>query len=152
MSAEKQALLFAERGDQLPADENMAVLEMPVEFSGAWRRTRHQTLADAALASQFGDEIEALRQLERAIATAEKAVELGRREVRLEAVGVSEVEFDRLAAPVGSARRRGCVVARRTALRSFASLIWSTAWSEQQRPLRSRAVSTSKTTTKKTAA
>jgi len=59
-----------------------------------------QQLIDRALAAQHGNKIAELKDLERAIESAESALETSRDEVRLEAGVFDPRKFDELAAPV----------------------------------------------------
>jgi hypothetical protein len=103
MKPKKQAQFFARHGDAVPAEVAAAVTEMPADFSGA-PKTRHDLLAASALEAQHGAEIAESAELEEAIAAAVSAVEIGRDEVRLEAVALDERNFNELEAPVEQKR------------------------------------------------
>jgi len=83
--------------ENMDPDMALAIVEMPVEFSGVLESERDQ-LIDTALRAQHGQAMDELVELERAIEIAESVVETGRDEVRQE-TGLSQHDFDERAAP-----------------------------------------------------
>jgi hypothetical protein len=75
-----------------------AVTEVPIEMTGI-AGTQRDLLIERALEAQHGETIAEIRELERGIELADRAVEASRDEVRKE-TGVDQKAFDELAAPV----------------------------------------------------
>jgi hypothetical protein len=84
--------------DRLDPQMAQAVMEVPVEMTGI-SGTQRDVLIERTLQAQHGDTIAEIKELERGIELAERAVEAGRDEVRKEA-GVDQKVFDELAAPI----------------------------------------------------
>lgn len=84
--------------DKLDPQMLQAVLEVPLEMTGV-AGTHRDLLIERALEAQHGEDIAAIKELERGIELAERAVEASRDEARRE-VGLDQKTFDELAAPI----------------------------------------------------
>ena len=82
-----------------------ALVTAPASLTGI-SQTHRQLLIDRALQAQYGDKIDELKELERAIEFAESAVETGRDEIRLEAGVFDPHRFNQLAAPAEERQTR----------------------------------------------
>lgn len=99
MKSDELTNYFARYGDNPPSEIAMAVTELPAEYSGV-PQSRHDLLTERALDAQFGNAIEEIKEIERAIEAAESSVEAARDEVRIE-VGIHDpAKFNELAAPI----------------------------------------------------
>jgi hypothetical protein len=94
--AERDAL--TRNPDKLDPQMVQALIQVPIEMTGI-AQTHHSLLVERALEAQHGEDIAAIKELDRGIELAERAVEASRDEVRKEA-GVDQKTFDELAAPI----------------------------------------------------
>ena len=94
--AERDAL--TRNPDKLDPQMVQALIEVPIEMTGI-AETHHSLIIERALEAQHGEDIAAIKDLDRGIELAERAVEASRDEVRKEA-GVDQKTFDELAAPI----------------------------------------------------
>jgi hypothetical protein len=85
--------------DNLPPVVAEAILTAPPELSGI-AETHRALLTEKALEAQHPGEMEQVSELQRAIEIAERAVEIGRDEVQIEAGVMDPHEFDTMAAPI----------------------------------------------------
>jgi hypothetical protein len=94
--AERDAYLRA-NAEKLDPQMALAIMEVPAEMSGV-SSVQREALIERALEVQHGDTIREVKELERGIEIAERAVELGREEIIREAEA-DPLEFDQVAAP-----------------------------------------------------
>jgi hypothetical protein len=85
--------------DNLPPVVAEAILTAPPELSGI-AETHRALLTEKALEAQHPGEVAQVSELQRAIEVAERAVEIARDEVRIEAGVMDPNEFDAMAAPI----------------------------------------------------
>jgi hypothetical protein len=85
--------------DNLPPVVAEAILTAPPELSGV-AETHRALLTEKVLEAQHPGEMTQVSDLQRAIEVAERAVEIGRDEVRIEAGVMDTHEFDAMAAPI----------------------------------------------------
>jgi hypothetical protein len=94
--ADRSAYL-REHAESLAPEIALAMLEMPAEVSGI-SQLQHSAMVDRVLEATHGEAISEIKQLERAIELAEKAVELGRGEIIKESES-SVDDFNAIAEP-----------------------------------------------------
>jgi len=97
MPAKERNAYVSQRRENMDPNLALAIVEMPVEFSGVLESDRNDLL-DRAVEAQHGEKMTQLRELEHAIEVAESAVETGRDEVRQE-TGIDPRTFDERAKP-----------------------------------------------------
>jgi len=94
--AERDAL--TSRPDKLDPRLLEALIDMPIEMTGI-AATHRDLLIERALEAQHGEDIAAIKELDRGIEVAERYTDTSRDEVRKE-TGVDQKTFDELAAPI----------------------------------------------------
>lgn len=102
MGASDLSMLLAQQGANLDPNVALAIIETPMELTATLTgvtASQREVILDRHLRSTYGEAVDDIDEIERAIEKASQAVEAGRDLISFEAAGGDRKKFDELAAP-----------------------------------------------------